>query len=289
MLIHQLLKSKVTDKKYCQQSLTLCKYHWVLKFKVDVSAPLTLLTIPYCFIGDFFVAVYPQAFCIWSKVPGKNFENTMCCYNGAEPPISSKNYMKAYKPGEYLDADISTDSRFIIVLPKNSQTVQIWFNHLYTLASANEAEENMKFGLASYTLEHDAEVVLCKSKRQNYFEAMAKYIPNVVVTVTADYKVHLWIESFAQSNVEFYKFEVITEFAADRAFPWCSFFDANDKESVHSHQRTDVIISKLMNPYSDRVYYLLKDANDMGVARINYPLTSNDWLCFITVSLLVMD
>eukprot|EP00826_Nyctotherus_ovalis_P013372 TRINITY_DN13606_c0_g1_i1.p1 TRINITY_DN13606_c0_g1~~TRINITY_DN13606_c0_g1_i1.p1 ORF type:complete len:278 (+),score=60.08 TRINITY_DN13606_c0_g1_i1:620-1453(+) len=209
----------------------------------------------------------------------------MCCYNGAEPPISSKNYMKAFEPGEYLDADISTDSRFIIVLPKHSQTVQIWFNHLYTLASANEAEENMKFGLASYSLEHDAEVVLCKAKKQNYFEAMAKYIPNVIVTVTADYKVHLWIESFAQSNVEFYKFEIINEFVADCAFPWCSFFDANDKESLHSHQRTDVIISKLMNPYSDRVYYLLKDANDMGVARINYPLTSNDWLCFITVSL----
>jgi hypothetical protein len=141
----------------------------------------------------------------------------------------------------------------------------------------------MKFELASCYLEHDSEVLLCKTKRQNYFEVVAKYIPNVIVTITADFKVHLWIESFAQPNIEFYKFEIINEFVADRSFPRCSFLETNYKESIYSHQRTDMIISKLMNPYSDRVYYLLKDSNDMGVVKTNYPLTSNDWLCFITV------
>jgi len=205
----------------------------------------------------------------------------MCCYTGIEPPLSSKNYVRATEVKEYMDAEISTDSRFIITLPKNSQTVQIWYNHFYTMA--NESEENMKFGLACHYLEHDSEVLLCKTKKQNYFEVVAKYVPNVIVTITADYKVHLWIESFAQSDIEFYKFEVINEFVTDCLFPWCSFFEANYKETIYSHQRTDMIISKLMNPYSDRVYYLLKDSNDMGVVKTNYPLTSNDWLCFITV------
>ena len=209
----------------------------------------------------------------------------MCCHNGDEPPVAAKNYIKFNEKKEYLCSDISTDGRFIVILPKESESLQIWYNHLYYFA--NDSAETMEFGLSCYNLEHDSEVLIFKLKLQNFYESVIKYIPNIIATITADYKVHLWSESFTKSGIEFYEFEIIDEFSADRIFPLYCFVNINYKEEVYSYERNDVSTSRLMNPHSDKIFYLLKDHNDMGIIKPNYPFITNDWLCFITVNLLL--
>jgi len=288
-----MLTPKVSDKKYYQQSLKLCKYRWVLKFKIDISTPFPLTTISYSFLGDIFITLYAQYFCLWSKVPGKPFENVMCCYNGHECPISnSKASLRMPSPeldskGEFpanLNSEISTDGRLILISTHNSRTAQIWFNQMYL--NGNESSESTEFTLASTQLEHDNPVVFAKFKQQNYFETVAKFIPNIAVTITKDCKIHLWVESFSQNSIEFYEFETINEFIGEQIYPNCAFIRKNDKNEVFSYQRDDVIISKIMNPHSDHIYYLMKDNNDLGITKQNYAPSSSDWICFITVFLI---
>jgi len=213
VFVHQLLTPKISDAKCFQQALTLCKYRWVLKFKVDIAAPESLLAAPCSFIGDLFLALYPKSFCVWSKVPGKPFENVYCCYTAPDSPVPAKNALKLAlsDPGEEnLDSQVSTgslsmlimvDGRMIVVFAKKTRAVRIWFNQLFT--TANESADSNEFGLDFIKLEHDSDVLLCKFKKQNFFETASKYIPNVLITFTSDYKVHLWIENLSQVRFPF--------------------------------------------------------------------------------------
>ncbi|MDR3547244.1 MAG: hypothetical protein P4M11_03020 [Candidatus Pacebacteria bacterium] len=106
MLIHQLLRPKVADPRCHQQSLVLCRYRWVLKFKVDVSGPEPTLTLRGSFVGDLFVTLRSHSFCIWTKVPGKVFENIHCCYDATECPVPAKSSCVVHGPAN-LDAQIS--------------------------------------------------------------------------------------------------------------------------------------------------------------------------------------
>lgn len=84
----------------------------------------------------------------------------------------------------------------IAILAESSKTVRIWHHQLY--ATANESKEMVDFGLFYTQMDHDSNVLMCKFKKQNYFECVSKYIANLIVTFTEDCKVHLWIENFAQ-------------------------------------------------------------------------------------------
>ncbi len=101
VFIHQLIRPKVSDAKCYQQALTLSRYRWALKFKLDISRPEPLLTIPYSFIGDLFVTVYAHSFSLWSKIPGKPFENVYCCHDAAECPVPAKISSRVVAPDNF--------------------------------------------------------------------------------------------------------------------------------------------------------------------------------------------
>jgi hypothetical protein len=88
------------------------------------------------------------------------------------------------------------DGRIIAIMPENSKALRIWYHQLYSIA--NESKEIVDFGLLYSTLNHHSPILMFKFKKQHYFETAAKYIPNVLVTFTADCKMHLWIENYAQ-------------------------------------------------------------------------------------------
>ena len=67
--------------------------------------------------------------------------------------------------------------------------------------------------------------------------------------------------------------------------PSFSFMQRNNKNEIFSYQRDDVMVTKIMNPHVDHVYYLMKDLNNLGIARSNYLAASSDWLCFVTVTI----
>lgn len=281
VLIHQLLKPKITNKRYYQQSLTLCKYHWILKYKINMSACHPLKTVSYSFIGDFFVALHAQSFCIWSKAAGKQFANILCCYSKSECPSTSKNSLKLLSEDVNSDVEVSTDGRLVLVLCESSSVTQVWHNKVYQ--TSIDSSEVLDFSLASFSLEHEYDVLACKFKPQNFFETMAKYIPNIVIAVTADYKVHLWVESFVQSTVEFFRFETISDFTPSAVFPHFAFARRSAKGQTYSCSKEDMASSKLISPQRDRVYKLLTQVNELGICKGNYASESNDWICFITV------
>ena len=105
--------------------MSLCKHNWTLKSKIVITNSLSLFNLPYCFIGDFFVTLYTTSFCIWSKVPGKPFENLIYCHNENKAPIPSKNYFRLHNSMKYLDATISIDGRFIILMQEKSRSIQM--------------------------------------------------------------------------------------------------------------------------------------------------------------------
>lgn len=272
-----MLKPKISDKKYYQQSLTLCKLQWILKFKVEISSyPLT--SISASFIGDFFVSLYPRHFCIWSKAAGKRFESLFCCHSQHDCPGVTKHSAKVSTEG-YCSAEVSTDGRLVVV--RSVEGVKVWYNRVYQAGREGEVAE--RFELASFALEHQSEVIACEVKKQDFFETIAKYIPNLIVTITKDFGVHLWLENFGQNNIEFFCFESIMEFSLSQVHPRFSFARSNTKERVYNCPKEDVIQSKLLAPHRDKVFQLLKKHNEMGIRKRNYPSDSNDWLCFITV------
>ena len=278
ILIHQLLKPKISDKKYYQQSLTLCKFKWILKFKIEISASFPLKSISCSFIGDFFISLYPSSFCIWTKAIGKRFESVFCCHSESECPIPSKNSLRVFSTEVNHSTEISTDGRLITVQALSSSVVKVWYNKIYQ--TDNELPEVADLTLASFSLEHEVEVLICRVKKQDFFETIAKHIPNLILTITKDYKIHLWLENFGQNNIEFFCFETITEFTS---IPIFSFARYNSKEQVYNCPKESVIKSKLLNPHIDKIFQLLKKHNEMGIRKSNYPSDSNDWLCFITV------
>ena len=91
--IHKLLSPKPADAKCLQQNLTLCRYRWVLKFKVELSVPAPLINISYSYIGDIFIELRHQSFSVWAKVPGKPFDCAFCAYSTPDPPVNPAKTM----------------------------------------------------------------------------------------------------------------------------------------------------------------------------------------------------
>ena len=63
--------------------------------------------------------------------------------------------------------------------------------------TAKESQEMTDFSLAPTIIRHEAPILIFKVKPNNFFESANKYIPNVILTLTADLKFHLWIENFS--------------------------------------------------------------------------------------------
>ena len=281
ILIHYLLKPKITNKRCYQQSLTLCKYHWILKHKITIGLNVPLISFAYSYIGDFFVALHAQSFCIWSKTITKQFVNIFCCYSKNECLNTSKNSLKLFSEDVNIKVEISTDGRLVLIQCKDSSIVQIWYNKVYH--TAINTSELANLSLSSFSLEHEYNVLACKFKPQNYFETASKYIANVILTITTDYKVHLWVESFMQSTVEFFRFETIIDFVPEMIYPRFTFTRRNTKGQVYNCAKEEAITSKLIKPQNDRIYKLLTQSNETGISKNNYPSNTIDWLCLLTV------
>jgi len=225
------------------------------------------------------VILHSRSFCIWAKTAGKQLTNIFCCYSKNETSCYPKNSLELHTEDINKNAEVSTDGRLISILFEYSNTIQIWYNKYYQTATDTSEFTN-------FSLEHESNILTCRFKPQNFFETVAKYIPNVLITITEDYKVHLWIESFVQSSVEFYRFEIITAFASINIFPMFTFARKNTKGQVFSCSKEDVV-SKLINPKNDRIYLLLRQSDEMGISKVNYPADSDDWVFFITVSVII--
>lgn len=68
---------------------------------------------------------------------------------------------------------------------------------------SKESQEMIDFSLAPILLRHEAKVLIFKVKPNNFFECASKYIPNVILTLTEDFKFHLWIENFASVRSDY--------------------------------------------------------------------------------------
>eukprot|EP00826_Nyctotherus_ovalis_P021926 TRINITY_DN17160_c0_g1_i1.p1 TRINITY_DN17160_c0_g1~~TRINITY_DN17160_c0_g1_i1.p1 ORF type:complete len:177 (+),score=19.13 TRINITY_DN17160_c0_g1_i1:503-1033(+) len=150
---------------------------------------LCLKEVSVSFIGDLFVALYPQAFCIWTKDFKGPFSNSLCCYNDAMPSLCAKRSLRFTELTLNASAELSTDGRLLLILSENS-----YFAHIYYNGFCEAANRTAEFSVSA--LRHNCKVVACKFKEQNFFETVAKRTPNLLLTVTTDHKVHLWIETF---------------------------------------------------------------------------------------------
>jgi len=232
-----------------------------------------LKTISISFIGDVFVVLYPKAFCIWNKVSKGSFNNSLCCHNELTSSIGSKISLKFTELTLNKSAELSTDGRLLLILSEHSPIIHIYFNSLYTT--------NDKTKLNVIPLKHNAKVLTCKFKEQNYFETNAKYIPNLILSITADYKICLWIEMFTQPSIYFTCFEIISLHCS----PLFAFVQQN--YTTQAFHCEDIGTTKLLNPHHDHLLKLIKKFEEFKSCKPNYPTDTNDWLFLITAFFLL--
>lgn len=230
---------------------------------------LPLKAISVSFIGDLFVALYPQAFCIWTKRLKKSFGNSLCCYNDAMPSLCAKRSLRFTELTLNANAELSTDGRLLLVLSENSHFVHIYYNGL-----CEAANETAKFSVSA--LRHNCKVLACRFKEQNFFETLAKRVPNLLLTITADHKVHLWIETFTLPAVSFTRFEIISIF---HTFPHFAFVRQNYKTQIFPYK--SIGETKLLKQSNNCLLGLTNGFHK--VCKVNRSSDSNDWLYFTTV------
>jgi len=282
LIIHKLKTPKSKIKTNKDISAFLKRSIFFLDYQISLTFSPVDIAISY--IGDVIAIGGIDFISVWTKDPSikKTLECIYCCYSNTQPVIKSRAFEKLEDSNKLVSQQLLTftpDARLLVSLDKNSHYIYVWSHSQFGVGK--QMNESSEFGLTCYKIEHQRVVQMCKVKDTNFYEAATKYIPNVIIAFTDDGAFHLWVQSFSNDYLSFYEFEVIDAFL-ESPIPFdFDFINLNSKDMILHYEKADIQVSKILKPYIDKLYYVHKDSNILGICKPNYLETTIDYLLFI--------